>query len=77
MLEMINRARLDPTAEGDLYGITVNNAPVQPLAFNELLIDSALSHSQWMIDENKFQHTGGYCWRSAIEITNRYPEIKF
>ena len=58
MLEMINRARLDPTAEGDLYGITVNNAPVQPLAFNELLIDSALSHSQWMIDENKFQHTG-------------------
>ncbi|MEM8830223.1 MAG: CAP domain-containing protein [Cyanobacteria bacterium P01_G01_bin.19] len=58
MLEMINRARLDPTAEGNSYNITVTNAPVQPLAFNEFLIDSSLSHGQWMIDENKFQHVG-------------------
>ncbi|MGD1918183.1 MAG: CAP domain-containing protein, partial [Pleurocapsa sp.] len=58
MLEMVNRARLNPPAEGDLHGITVSNAPMQPLAFNELLIDSSLSHGQWMLDTNTFSHTG-------------------
>lgn len=68
MLEMINRARLNPTAEGNMFGIsdlndglpagTITTDPKQPLAFNELLIDSSRSHSQWMLDTNTFSHTG-------------------
>lgn len=67
MLEMINRARLNPKAEADLLGIglndglpanTISGDPLQPLAFNLLLIDSARSHSQWMLDTDTFSHTG-------------------
>ena len=67
MLEMINRARLNPQGEANLYGIglndglsanTISNNPKQPLAFNLLLIDSARSHSQWMLDTDTFSHTG-------------------
>ena len=67
MLEMINRARLNPQAEADLYGIglndglaanTISDDPKQPLVFNSLLINSARSHSQWMLDTDTFSHTG-------------------
>lgn len=67
MLEMVNRARLNPQGEADLYGINLNDGlnpgtissdPKQPLAFNLLLIDSSRAHSQWMLDTDTFSHTG-------------------
>jgi len=68
MLEMVNRARLNPQAEADLLGIglndgikasdTISSDPKQPLAFNSLLIDSSRSHSQWMLDTDTFSHKG-------------------
>ncbi|WP_051928716.1 CAP domain-containing protein, partial [Thermopetrobacter sp. TC1] len=67
MLELINRARLDPQAEADRYGIDLNDglpagtidaSPKQPLAMNDLLIDAARAHSQWMLDTDTFSHKG-------------------
>jgi serralysin len=70
MLELLNRARLDPQTEVNRYpslngnvneGLpdgTLNLTPKQPLAFNEKLFKSAQSHSQWMIDSDNFSHTG-------------------
>ena len=67
MLELVNRARLDPNAEAKRLGITLNQgiaagsitaAAKQPLAGNTLLNDAARAHSQWMIDHDVFDHTG-------------------
>ncbi|QRM54903.1 CAP domain-containing protein [Sinorhizobium sp. BG8] len=67
MLELVNRARLDPITEAKRYGISLNdNLPSgtisgstkAPLAMNYLLINSARGHSQWMIDTDTFSHTG-------------------
>ena len=67
MLELINRARLNPLGEANLFGIglndglnpdTISDSAKQPLAFNFLLIDSARIHSQWMLDTDTFSHTG-------------------
>ena len=58
LLELINRARLDPTAEAQLYGLadlnrglpagSISTAAKQVLAPNEYLNIAARSHSQWM-----------------------------
>lgn len=65
MLELINRARLDPAGEAARFGIGLNDgtsgitaAPKQPLAMNDLLIKAARAHSQFMIDTDKFAHSG-------------------
>jgi Ca2+-binding RTX toxin-like protein len=67
MLELINRARLDPAGEAARFGIGLNQGLAagsisatakQPLAPNELLVDSARAHSQWMLDTDTFSHTG-------------------
>lgn len=67
MLELINRARANPAAEASRDGIDLNEglaagristAAKQPLAFNPDLITSARGHSQWMIDNQLFQHDG-------------------
>jgi len=67
MLEMVNRARLDPAAEAARLGIGVNTglsssqistAAKQPLAANEVLKDAALAHSLWMLAQDRFSHTG-------------------
>lgn len=67
VLELINRARFDPNAEATRYGIGLNDGITgtqitadrkQPLAINLLLIDSARAHSQWMLDNDIFSHTG-------------------
>jgi serralysin len=67
MLELVNRARLNPQAEANLFGIglndgllsgTISDTAKQPLAFNLLLIDAARVHSQWMLDTDTFSHTG-------------------
>ena len=66
-LEMANRARLDPVAEADGFGIDLNaglspnhigGEPKQPLAFHPDLLAAARQHSLWMLGENEFSHTG-------------------
>jgi serralysin len=67
MLELINRARANPSAEAAAFGIalneglpagTISTAAKQPLAFNTDLIASARGHSQFMLDNQLFQHNG-------------------
>jgi hypothetical protein len=67
VLELINRARFDPSAEAARYGIGLNDGITgaqitadrkAPLAHNLFLIDSARKHSQWMLDNDIFSHTG-------------------
>jgi hypothetical protein len=67
LLELINRARANPAAEAARYGIdlnegltprTISSDPKQPLALNPDLVDGARAHSQWMIDNDVFSHTG-------------------
>ena len=67
LLELINRARLDPAGEAKRYGIDLNKdlapgtitaTPKQVLAFNPLLNDAADAHSQWMLNTDKFSHDG-------------------
>jgi len=65
MLELVNRARANPSAEAAMDGIALNEglpagtisaAAKQPLAFNPFLIDSARKHSHWMNVNNTFSH---------------------
>lgn len=67
LLELVNRARLDPNGEAARLGIslnqglaagTLNGAVKQPLAPNVLLVDAARDHSDWMIANDVFSHTG-------------------
>jgi uncharacterized protein YkwD len=67
LIELINRARLDPVREAARLGIDLNQglsqgkigtAPKQPLAFDPDLTDSARGHSKWMLDKDVFSHTG-------------------
>lgn len=67
LLELINRARLDPAAEAARYGIdlnaglaagTISTASKQVLAPNALLENAAIGHSQWMLAADIFSHTG-------------------
>ncbi len=68
MLELVNRARLDPLGEAARYGLsdlndglapgTITATPKSPLAPNDLLTDAARAHSNWMLANNAFSHTG-------------------
>jgi Ca2+-binding RTX toxin-like protein len=67
LVELINRARLDPLGEAERYGIdlnaglaagTISAAVKAPLAVNGYLIDATMAHSQWMINTDTFSHTG-------------------
>ncbi|MGD1805012.1 CAP domain-containing protein [Dapis sp. BLCC M126] len=68
MLELVNRDRLDPQAAADTYlsgnlneGLssgTISTDAKQPLAFNFNLNTAATDHSQWLLDNNRFSHTG-------------------
>lgn len=67
MLELVNRARMNPAGEAALSGIDLNEGlasntisalPKQPLTFNPSLLQSSRQHSQWMLDEDTFSHTG-------------------
>ena len=66
-LELINRARANPTAEAASFGISLNeglaagtipSTAVQPLALNGALQTSIQGHLQDMIDRDFFSHTG-------------------
>lgn len=67
LLELVNRARLDPAAEAARYGLqdlsagtgtTITADAKQVLAWNPLLFSSATTHNQWMIANDTFSHTG-------------------
>jgi Ca2+-binding RTX toxin-like protein len=67
ILELVNRARLNPLAEAKRLGIdlnqglapgTISSSEKQPLAFNPFLNDAADQHSQWMLNTDVFSHTG-------------------
>ena len=65
MLELVNRARMNPAAEAARFGIALNqglasgaisSAPKQVLAMNDLLVIAADSHSNWMVVNDQFTH---------------------
>lgn len=70
MLELINRARLNPQVEADRLipngelneGVpaiyTISTTPKQPLAFNPYINQAAKDHSDWMLNNDIFSHTG-------------------
>ena len=67
ILELINRARLDPSAEAERYGLglnvglkagTISTTPKQVLAPNEYLEVASEQHSMWMLSSDIFSHTG-------------------
>lgn len=68
VLEMINRARSDPYAEGARLGIDIGEGltageaatvgPRPPLAFNAILISVARAHNQDMYAHSFFSHQG-------------------
>ena len=67
MLELLNRARLDPAGEAARLGIDLNEGLAantltaearEPLAMNQYLGLSADTHSQWMLDADTFSHAG-------------------
>ncbi len=67
MLELINEARANPSAEAARLGIGLNDglaatrigaASKQPLAFHPQLIQAARTHSDWMLGTDVFSHTG-------------------
>jgi uncharacterized protein YkwD len=67
MLELVNRARLDPQREAARFGIDLNSGliagtisavPKQVLAMNDLLVASARGHSNWMLAADVFDHVG-------------------
>ena len=66
-IELLNRARLDPLAEAERYGIdlnkgmspgTISSDAKQPLAPNDILAKAAENHSTWMLEADVFSHTG-------------------
>lgn len=67
MIELINRARLNPEAEAARYDLplnadlpagTIGTAALEVLAPNTNLEAAAQAHSQWMLDNNIFSHDG-------------------
>src|SRR3954451_24642634 len=68
MVELINRARANPSAEAARFGIDLSEGlrngevittdPKQPLAINFNLTDAARSHAAWLIANSTFGHSG-------------------
>ena len=67
MLELINRARLDPVAEARRYGLdldadlapgTIARQSLQVLAPDDRLRAAAEGHSSWMLQADVFSHDG-------------------
>ena len=64
VLEYINRARVNPIAEGQRLGIDIHEGlsdpslvgPRPPLAMNPILLNIATAHTQDMYNQNYFSH---------------------
>ncbi|MFN4140372.1 CAP domain-containing protein [Aestuariivirga sp.] len=79
MLELVNRARMDPAGEAARFGISLNQnltagtisaTPKQVLAPNQYLADAADSHSSWMLSTDTFSHTGINGSNPGTRMTN-------
>lgn len=66
-IELLNRARLDPVGEARRYGVDlgegipageINARQKQVLASNENLMTASRLHADWMLDTDRFEHTG-------------------
>jgi Ca2+-binding RTX toxin-like protein len=67
MLELTNRARMDPAGEAKRFGIalnegvasgdTISSAPKQILAGNDDIAQAADAHSAWMLAHDVFSHS--------------------
>lgn len=72
MLEMINRARMDPGAEAARLGVTLTSgqqAAVQVLAGNDSLRLAAFNHSGWMLGNDLFTSTQTSGSQSFIAVS--------
>ena len=67
LLELINRARLDPLSEAERYNLGLNvglptgsitGTAKEVLAPNVLLEQASQTHSEWMLDTDTFAHEG-------------------
>ena len=67
VVEMINRARANPPLEAARFNValneglaegTIQSEPMQPVAINPYITDAARKHSQYMILQDVFSHTG-------------------
>ena len=67
LIELVNRARLDPLAEAQRQGIdlnqglaagTISTTQKQVLAPNALLEQAAQTHAEWLLATGSFSHTG-------------------
>lgn len=79
MLELLNRARANPSAEAARLGIDLNEGlpagtisadAKQPLAMNPNIVDAARTHSRWMLDNDVFSHTGANGSNPGNRIAN-------
>lgn len=79
LIELVNRARLDPQGEAVRYGIglndglaagTISSAPKAPLAWNADLGEAAALHSEWMLATDTFSHTGVNGTNAGARMTN-------
>lgn len=67
MVELINRARANPTAEAAMHSVNLNEglspgtisaAAKQPVAINPFLTSAARGHADWLLANDVFQHEG-------------------
>jgi Ca2+-binding RTX toxin-like protein len=77
LLELINRARLDPAAEAERYGVdlndglssgTIGTGALQVLAPSAALEAAATEHSNWMLEEDQFSHSGDGGSNAGVRI---------
>jgi len=74
MLELINRARMDPKGEADRLDVTLSKGQgkaVQVLAGNDILKTAAYNHSAWMLlndDFTSIEHKGSKSFIGATAI---------
>lgn len=79
LLELVNRARKDPTAEAARQGVdlqtdlkngkVISTGEKQAVAFNEALISGAQDQAQWMIDNDTLAHNGDL---TPVERLDKY-----
>ena len=79
LVELINRGRMNPTAEAMRYDTdlneglpagTISSTPKQPLAINPYITDAARKHSQWMLETDTFSHAGSGGTNPGQRITS-------
>jgi Ca2+-binding RTX toxin-like protein len=83
MLELVNRARMDPVGEAKRFSVnlneglpagTISSAPKQVLAMSDLLVSSARNHSNWMLVNDQFSHQEAAQFssgRTGLNFTDR------